>query len=127
MAVLLAPLLCGKRVLVVEDEALVAILIEDLLEECGCSIVGPCGSVEMAMELAQTEAFDLAVLDVNLRGLKVYPVAEVLAERHIPFLFLSGYGEEAIPPGHSGWKVCAKPFRGNDLVKMLSGVMSAPA
>ena len=50
----------------------------------------------------------------------VYPVAEALSERHIPFLFLSGYGEEAIPPGHDDWRVCAKPFKGNDLVKMMS-------
>jgi CheY-like chemotaxis protein len=120
-----APLLAGKRVLVVEDEYLVAMLIEDVLEECGCSIVGPCGTVAAALEAAQTDTFDLAVLDVNLRGLKVYPVAELLAERHVPFLFLSGYGDDAIPPGRSTWKVCTKPFRSNDLVAMLQGVLAA--
>ncbi|HEX3574905.1 MAG TPA: response regulator [Rhodopila sp.] len=120
-----APLLAGKRVLIVEDESLVAMLIEGLLEDCGCRIVGPCGTVEQALEAARTEAFDLAVLDVNLRGKKVYPVAEVLAERHIPFLFLSGYGEEAIPPGRTTWKVCAKPFKGNELMDMLSSALSS--
>ncbi|MEA2773389.1 MAG: hypothetical protein QOD93_6351, partial [Acetobacteraceae bacterium] len=74
---------------------------------------------------ARTETFDLAVLDVNLGGEKVYPVAEVLAERHIPFLFLSGYGDEAIPPGHSDWRVCAKPFKGNDLAIMMSAALEA--
>jgi CheY-like chemotaxis protein len=117
------PLLVGKRVLIVEDESLVAMLIEGLLEECECIIIGPYGTVEKALEVARSETFDLAVLDVNLRGRMVYPVAELLSERHIPFLFLSGYGDEAIPPGHAAWKVCAKPFRGNDLVKMLSAAL----
>jgi CheY-like chemotaxis protein len=117
------PVLVGKRVLIVEDELLVALLIEDLLVDLGCSIVGPCSSVAKALEAARIEAFDLAVLDVNLRGEKVYPVAEVLAERHIPFLFLSGYGDEAIPSGRSAWKVCAKPFKGDDLAEMLSALL----
>jgi CheY-like chemotaxis protein len=121
---LAAPQLAGKRILVVEDEALVAMLIETLLEDYGCCVVGPCSTVAKALEAALNETFDLALLDVNLRGEKVYPVAEVLTERHIPFLFLSGYGEEAIPPGRSGWKVCTKPFKGNDLVRMLSVAMA---
>jgi CheY-like chemotaxis protein len=113
------PLLIGKRVLIVEDEYLVAMLIEDVLEECGCSVLGPFGTVDAALEAARTETFDLAVLDVNLRGIKVYPVAELLAERHIPFLFLSGYGDEAVPLGRSTWKVCAKPFKTKDLIEKL--------
>jgi CheY-like chemotaxis protein len=119
-----APLLVGKRVLVVEDEALVAILVENVLEDCGCTVVGPCNSVESALAAANTEMFDLAVLDVNLRGFKVYPVAELLAERHIPFLFLSGYGKDAIPIGRDTWKVCAKPFKLGDLVAMLQDVLA---
>jgi CheY-like chemotaxis protein len=117
------PALAGKRVLIVEDELMVALLIEDLLADLGCSTVGPCGSVGKALEAAQTGVFDLAVLDVNLGGEMVYPVAEALAERHIPFLFLSGYGEEAIPPGHAGWRVCAKPFKADHLAEMLSAVV----
>lgn len=116
--------LVGKRVLIVEDELLVALLIEDLLADLGCSVLGPCGNLRNALEKARTEVFDLAVLDVNLGGELVYPVAEALAERRIPFLFLSGYGEEAIPPGHSGWKVCAKPFRADHLAEMLSAVVT---
>jgi CheY-like chemotaxis protein len=119
------PLLAGKRVLIVEDETLVAMLIEGLLEECECSIVGPFSTFDKALEAARTETFDLAVLDVNLRGTMVYPVAELLSERHIPFLFVSGYGDDAIPPGHDAWRVCAKPFKGNDLVKMMSAALLA--
>jgi CheY-like chemotaxis protein len=115
--------LAGKRVVVVEDEALVAILIEELLEDCGCSVLGPCGTLEAALEVARTETFDMAVLDVNLRGVKVYPVADMLTERHVPFLFLSGYGDGAIPLGRTTWKVCAKPFKAKDLVAMLSAAL----
>ena len=117
--------LVGKRVLIVEDEILVALLIEDFLADFGCSTVGPCGSVAKALDAARTETFDLAVLDVNLAGEKVYPVAEVLAQRHIPFLFLSGYGDEAIPAGRIGWKVCSKPFKGKDLATMMSAALEA--
>jgi CheY-like chemotaxis protein len=114
------PELVGKRVLIVEDEMLVALMIEDLLQELGCNTVGPCGNVRTALEIARTEPLDLAVLDVNLDGEKVYPVAMLLTERNIPFLFVSGYGDEAIPHDHSAWKVCTKPFRGDDLAAMLS-------
>jgi CheY-like chemotaxis protein len=119
------PALVGKRVLIVEDELMVVLLIEDLLADLGCSTVGPCGSVGEALEAAQAGLFDLAVLDVNLGGEMVYPVAEALTERHIPFLFWSGYGDEAIPPGRSGWRVCAKPFKADDLAEMLSAVVEA--
>nr|WP_294545970.1 response regulator [uncultured Rhodopila sp.] len=117
--------LSGKRVLVVEDELLVALMIEDFLTEFGCTTIGPCGTVETALHAVRTHALDLALLDVNLSGERVYPVAEALAERHVPFLFLSGYGEEAIPPGHADWKVCAKPFKGAKLAEMLCAVMGA--
>jgi DNA-binding response OmpR family regulator len=127
MIVVTPQVLVGKRVLIVEDELLVALLIEDFLAEFGCRILGPCGSVANALLAARTEEFDLAVLDVNLAGEKVYPVAEVLAERQIPFLFVSGYGDDAIPPGHSEWKVCAKPFKGNELATMMSEALEASA
>ena len=74
---------------------------------------------------ARSEPLDLAVLDVNLRGEKVYPVAELLSERHIPFVFLSGYGEEAIPTDHRDWKACPKPFKANDLIAMLQAVLAS--
>jgi DNA-binding NtrC family response regulator len=118
-------ILAGKRVLIVEDELLVALLIEDFLVEMGCSPLGPCGNVAKALHAVRTETFDLAVLDVNLAGEKVYPVAEMLTGRQIPFVFLSGYGEEAIPEGHFDWKVCAKPFRADDLARIMSAALEA--
>jgi CheY-like chemotaxis protein len=119
--------LAGKRILIVEDELMVAVLIEELLADCGCSTIGPFSTVAVALEAAQTERFDLAVLDVNLDGEMVYPVANFLAERRIPFLFLSGYGDQAVPPGHSDWKVCAKPFKLADLAKMMTAALEAAA
>jgi CheY-like chemotaxis protein len=115
--------LAGKRVLIVEDELVIAMTIEDFLLECGCIIVGPCGSVAQALEAVRSETPDLAVLDVNLGGETAYPVAFALAERHIPFVFTSGYGDQALLPGHGDWKVCAKPFVGDDLIAMLAAAL----
>jgi CheY-like chemotaxis protein len=114
----------GKRILVVEDEMLVALLIEDLLIDLGCIVLGPFDTVATALRAALMEGFDLALLDVNVAGEKVFPVADALAARHIPFLFLSGYGASAIPPGHAAWKVCSKPFKGNELTDMLLSLVA---
>lgn len=127
MTVVLPRVLVGKRVLIVEDELLVALLIEDFLTEFGCSTLGPCGSLEKALDAARTERFDLAVLDVNLGGEKVYPVADVLMQRQIPFLFLSGYGDEAVPADHCDWRVCSKPFKAADLANMMSAALASSA
>jgi DNA-binding response OmpR family regulator len=78
------------------------------------------------LDAVRTQDFDLAILDVNLAGEMAYPVAELLRERNIPFLLLSGYGTEAIPSGHPEWKVCAKPFKGEELVSMVLAVLEPP-
>ena len=114
-----ATALAGKRVLIVEDEMLIALLIEDHLIEFGCSMVGPCGSVAQALDTIRAEPVDMAVLDVNLGGEMVYPVAEALEKLHIPFLFLSGYGQEALRPGDARWRVCTKPFTAKILANMM--------
>ncbi|MGH7210386.1 MAG: response regulator [Acetobacteraceae bacterium] len=112
--------LAGRRVMIVEDELLIAMLIEDTLAEQACVIVGPFAGVNDALEAARAETLDLAVLDVNLRGEKVYPVAEVLAARGVPFVLLSGYGKDAIPHDHPQWRTCTKPFDPRDLVAILA-------
>ena len=118
--------LAGLRVLVVEDEMLVALLIEDVLTDEHCAIVGPFDEVKDALEAARTESLDLAILDVNVAGVKVYPVAEVLAARRIPFLLLSGYGQNAIPKDRPNWRVCSKPFKPEGLVAMMVEQVAAP-
>jgi CheY-like chemotaxis protein len=120
--------LTGLRVLVVEDEMLVSLLIEEMLIDHACAIIGPFASVPAAVEAAMTEEIDVALLDVNIGGLKVYPVANALMARRIPFLFLSGYGESAVPKDRPEWRVCSKPFREGDLIEMMSQQLAdAPA
>jgi CheY-like chemotaxis protein len=114
------PTLASKRVLIVEDELLVAMLIEDVLIEQGCEVLGPYSNVPDGLEAARRETFDIAVLDVNLRGEKVFPIAEVLTERGIPFVLLSGYGQDAVPPGRPKWRVCGKPFAPEQLMAALT-------
>jgi len=100
----------GCRVLVVEDETLIAVLIEDILADMGCKIVGPIGKLETAIQTAKEGAFDVAVLDVTIRGGKVYPVAEELMARNIPFILASGYGDWALPPPLRDKRRLTKPF-----------------
>jgi CheY-like chemotaxis protein len=115
--------LTDKRVLVVEDELLVSMVIEDILAEEGCQIVGPFTNLADALAAAGRGGFDLALLDVNLRGEKVYAVAEILAEQSVPFVFLTGYGKDAIPGGHPEWRACPKPFTAAELTRALSGML----
>lgn len=112
--------LAGLRVLVVEDEMLVSLLIEDTLTENDCIVVGPYDRVPAALEAARTLVLDAAVLDVNLAGTKVYPVAEMLSVRGIPFILLSGYGPGAVPTEHPSWPMCSKPFKPERLIAMLA-------
>ena len=112
--------LVGKRVMVAEDELLVSMLIEDVLADAGCLLVGPFCTVADALAAARDATIDIALLDVNLRGQMIYPAAEALAARGIPFLLLSGYGRDAVPPNHPDWEACAKPFKTAELTKMLS-------
>ena len=96
------PELAGKRVMVVEDEMLIALLVEDMLEDAGCIVVGPFACVSDALAAAKTEVVDLALLDVNVAGEKVFPVAHALEARGVPFLLLTGYGESGAAPGPPG-------------------------
>jgi DNA-binding response OmpR family regulator len=100
----------GCRVLVVEDETLIAVLIEETLEEMECKIIGPAAKLETALQLARAGEFDIAILDVTVRGGKVYPVAEELLARGIPFVLASGYGDWALPNALREQRRLLKPF-----------------
>jgi CheY-like chemotaxis protein len=115
--------LIAKRVLVVEDELLVSMVIEEILADVGCQIIGPFTNLPDALAAARKGGFDLALLDVNLRGEKVYPVAEILAKQGVPFMLLTGYGKDAIPSGHPEWRACPKPFTAAELTRALSGML----
>ena len=85
--------LAGLRVLVIEDESLVGMLIEDMLDQMGCAVAGSVSTLQQALENAARLEIDFAVLDINLRGQPSYPVAEALQARGVPFVFVSGYGD----------------------------------
>ena len=109
----------GKRILIVEDEVLIAISLEAALSDGGLTPVGPFSRVDKAVAAAETEALDAAVLDVNLAGAKVFPVADALAARDIAFLFLTGYVTGQLPREYRGTTILAKPFQGRQIVDCI--------
>lgn len=109
----------GTRILVVEDEAAISLLLEDMLLDFGCELVGPAARLATALELARKEAIDLAILDVNVAGEPIYPVAEALAERGVPFVFSTGYGSAGIKDAFRDRPVLQKPFAQHDLKQKL--------
>ncbi len=103
--------LSGRRVLLVEDEALVAMLLETILEDMGCIPVGPAATVEDGLAMAADAApLDAALLDVNVAGHQVFPIAEALTTRGVPFIFSTGYGESGLPDAWRGHPTVQKPF-----------------
>ena len=110
----------GVRVLVVEDEGAIALLIEEMLEEFGCEVVASVARLAAACEVAGSAQVDLAILDVNLAGERVFPVAEILQGRKIPFLFSTGYGASGLPAEYAGCPVLHKPFSQSELQQKIA-------
>tara|TARA_R110002124_G_scaffold87506_1_gene225346 strand:- start:1152 stop:1529 length:378 start_codon:yes stop_codon:yes gene_type:complete len=107
----LNPGLNGRRVLIVEDESLVAMLLETILEDMGCVPVGPASTIEEGLAMAGDEStLDAALLDVNVAGQQVFPVADLLKARGVPFIFSTGYGEGGLPDEWRGQSTIQKPF-----------------
>ena len=100
----------GNRVLLVEDESLVAMMMGEALGELGYSVIGPCATAAEAAATIDSTDVNAAILDVNLDGELVYPVAELLAAREIPFAFITGYGEESLSPRYANVPVLQKPI-----------------
>lgn len=113
-----------KRVLVVEDEVLVAMLIEDMLLDLGCEIAAVSTSLDDAVDQARTASFDFAVLDVNLNGRQSFPVADVIRGRGLPYLFATGYGAKILASSHLDVPVLQKPF-GLEELRRAIGLISA--
>jgi CheY-like chemotaxis protein len=116
----------GIRVLVVEDEFLVAMLIEDMLRSAGCVVSGPVPRLAEALDAVNVGTFDAAVLDVNLAGDRIDPVADVLSRRNVPFVFVTGYGTGGLPAVYSERPRLSKPFKMADLLDTLSSVVAPP-
>lgn len=118
-------MLAGRRILIVEDEALVAMLIEDIVEELGGAVAGPAAKVAQALAVLEAGEVDAALLDVNLGGEWSYPVAEALAARGIPYVFITGYGQNGLSPEYRDHPVLQKPFTRASLECALEEVMRA--
>lgn len=109
----------GLRILVVEDEPIVAWHLADMLEGRGCEIVGPAYDLAEARALCREQAIDGAVLDVNLGSEKVFPVADTLAERTIPFCFVTGYGVDGLRPADLNRPILQKPVVPDQLAHIV--------
>ena len=114
--------LAGRRVLLVEDEYFIADELQRKFEESGAEVLGPVATVERALDLiASTPQIDGAVLDVNLRDVMVYPVADALQARGVPFVFATGYEKITIPARYAGVRHCEKPFEADQVAQALFG------
>src|SRR5580698_8753065 len=109
----------GKRVLVVEDELMIRMLLEGMLTDLGHSVAAEAGGIEEALTLAKEAEFDVAVLDVNLNGKPITPVVEVLVARGLPFVFASGYGQRGVPEPYRNSPALQKPFQSDALAKAI--------
>ncbi len=114
-----ADTLQGLRVLVVEDEAAISLLLEDMLLDFGCEVIGPAARLAAALDAVERETVDLAILDVNVAGEPIYPVAETLARKGVPFVFSTGYGSAGIKDAYRDRPVLQKPFAQHDLQQKL--------
>jgi DNA-binding response OmpR family regulator len=114
--------LAGLRVLVAEDEMLIAMELESMLQGLGCNVVGPVGTVALALRLARTKELDAAVLDVDLHGEKIFPIAQALQARGIPFVFATGYETSVLPEEWRREHSLGKPFRREELEKQMRSI-----
>jgi CheY-like chemotaxis protein len=117
----------GARILLVEDDAMICLLLEDMLLELGCEIIGPACDITRAAALARHHSgIDAAILDVNLAGQLVFPVADILAERGVPFVFATGMGAEGLPPVWQGHQTVQKPMTMAQLAAALGHTLNHP-
>jgi CheY-like chemotaxis protein len=114
-----------RRVLVVEDELMIRMLLEDMLGELDYTVSAAASRLDEAMQAVQAGEFDIAILDVNLNGEPISPLADALAARGIPFVFATGYGEGGIPDGYRDRPALKKPFQSHNLEHTLEAALTA--
>ncbi len=112
----------GKRVLVVEDELMIRMLLEDMLTDLGYTLAAEAGGIEEALALAKQGEFDIAILDVSLNGQPISPVVEILVERGVPFVFATGYGQRGVPEPYRHTPTLQKPFELDALAQAIAAV-----
>lgn len=111
-------------VIIVEDEALIRMMLVEMVETLGYKVIGEAGRIEEGRSLAETQQYDLAILDINLQGCNVQPVAEAVRSRGLPLLFLSGYGSKGAPVGFKGAPILEKPCTPDKLKRVIDAVLS---
>ena len=116
----------ARRIFIVEDEFLIRMLLEDMLGDLGHAVAGSVGSIDEAQALASTVDCDCAMLDVNLDGQQVYPVADILSARGLPFAFVTGYGDDGLMDGYRHCPTLQKPFQVEDLRRTIASLVVAP-
>lgn len=117
--------LSGLRVFVVEDEVLIGMMLEDMLSDLGCQVIGPSINMDEALRTVQDPTIELAILDLNLNGVSSLPVADVLQARRVPIIFSTGYGvADNISEPYKSFPTLAKPYDIADLKSVLSDVLS---
>jgi CheY-like chemotaxis protein len=117
-----SPVAAKRRILVVEDEMLIGMLLEDMLTDMGHEVAAVVPRLKDAMAAVDRETYDCAVLDVHLHGESAFPVAEALIKKNIPFVFATGYGERGLPEAYRGRPVLQKPFAKDDLERVLNAL-----
>ncbi len=116
--------LVGKRVLLVEDEALIAMMLEEALGDLGCEVIGPVARLDAARQIIEAERFDCALIDIDLRGHPAYPLAELLDARGVPFGFVTGYAAGRVEPRfRRGHPVLQKPISADQLKAALTAMV----
>jgi CheY-like chemotaxis protein len=112
----------GASVFLVEDEVLIRMLVSNMLAELGHRVAAEAGDLDQAIRLATSADFDLAILDINLNGAKILPVAELIKARDCPIIFATGYGFQNLPEKYRGYAVLQKPFQLEVLAKTIGQV-----
>ena len=113
----------GKRILVVEDELMIRMLLQDMLADLGHTLAGEAGRIDEAMALAKDGEFDVAILDVNLNGQPISPVVEILIARGLPFVFATGYGQRGVPEPYRQTPTLQKPFQSEALARAIEAAI----
>jgi CheY-like chemotaxis protein len=116
----------GGSVFLVEDEVMIRMMVADMLEELGYSIAAEAGEISAALKLAQSVEFDLAILDVNVNGKVISPVADVIAGRNRPFIFATGYGSSGLPAEYRDRPALQKPFQIETLGRAIEQALKRP-
>ncbi|MBR0855507.1 response regulator [Bradyrhizobium liaoningense] len=111
-------------IFIVEDEALIRMMLVEMLEKLGHTVIAEAGSIDEGRSLAEIEGYDLAILDINLHGYNVQPIAEVVAERGLPLVFLSAYGSAGVPDAFKRTPVLNKPCSPAELEHAIDVVLS---